>query len=407
MTDNARCPLAGVRVLDLTQFEAGPSCTEALAWLGAEVVKVENPNGGEQGRYASTETPGIDSYYFLLLNANKKSITANLKNPEGLDLVKAMIAKADIMIENFAPGVIERLGLGWETARGINPRLIYAQIKGFAAGSPYEKFLSFDMIGQAVGGVMSITGDADGRPIKPGPTLGDTGTGLHMAVSILGALYQRDRTGEGQRIQLAMQDAMINYCRLAYAVQAMTDEAAPRRGNEVIMGGSAPSDVFPCAPGGPNDYVYIYTTRATNTHWERLCTVLGRPELAADPRFADPVARADNREELDGIISAWTRGRSKHEAMGEIGAAGVPVGAVLDSKELSDSGDMRARGIFQTVEHPQRGEFLMPGWPASMSANDVRVASAPTLGEHTEAVLSEWLALDGNSVAELRGKGAL
>ena len=187
----------------------------------------------------------MDSYYFMLLNANKKSITVNLKSPEGLETVKAMIAEADVMIENFAPGAIERLGLGYEVAKEINPRIIYAQVKGFARGGPYEKFLSFDMIGKAVGGVMAITGDPDGRPINPGPTIGDTGTGLHMAISILGALYQRGRTGRGQHIEVAMQDAMINYCRLAYAVQATTGEAAPRRGNEVIMAGSAPSGRVP------------------------------------------------------------------------------------------------------------------------------------------------------------------
>jgi len=407
MTDDSNRALAGVRVLDLTQFEAGPSCTEALAWLGADVVKVERPGSGEQGRFASTDRPGVDSYYFMLLNANKKSITVNLKSPEGLETVKAMIAQADVMIENFAPGAIERLGLGYDVAKEINPGIIYAQVKGFARGGPYEKFLSFDMIGKAVGGVMAITGDPDGRPINPGPTIGDTGTGLHMAISILGALYQRGRTGKGQHIEVAMQDAMINYCRLAYAVQATTGEAAPRRGNEVIMAGSAPSDVFLCAPGGPNDYVYIYTTRASNLHWERLCEVIGRPELKDDPRFATAPARSANQKDLDEAITAWTSQRSKEEAMQAIGAAGVPVGAVFDSKELSDSEDMRARGIFQTVQHPERGDFLMPGWPVKMSGNDVPVECSPTLGEHTDEVLSDWLGLSGGEVEALRDKGAV
>ncbi|MCY3671967.1 MAG: CoA transferase, partial [Alphaproteobacteria bacterium] len=280
-------------------------------------------------------------------------------------------------------------------------------VKGFARGGPYEKFLSFDMIGKAVGGVMAITGDPDGRPINPGPTIGDTGTGLHMAISILGALYQRGRTGKGQHIEVAMQDAMINYCRLAYAVQATTGAAAPRRGNEVIMAGSAPSDVFLCAPGGPNDYVYIYTTRASNLHWERLCEVIGRPELKDDPRFATAPARSANQKDLDEAITAWTSQRSKEEAMEAIGAAGVPVGAVFDSKELSDSEDMRARGIFQTVKHPERGDFLMPGWPVKMSGNDVPVECSPTLGQHTDEVLSDWLGLSGGEVAALRDKGAV
>jgi len=399
---NRSKPLAGVRVLDLTQFEAGPSCTEALAWHGAEVVKCENPKGGDQGRYASSETPGLDSWYFLLLNANKKSVTCDLKSPEGLALVKRLIGEADVMIENFAPGAIERLGLGWDVVREINPKIIYAQIKGFAEGSPSEKFLSFDMIGQAVGGIMSITGDADGRPIKPGPTIGDTGTGLHCCISILAALYQRQFTGEGQRIQVAMQDAMINYCRIAYSAQARDGQPAPRRGNQVITGGSAPSDVYHCKPFGPNDYVYIYTTRASNQHWERLCKAIGREDLLGDPRFETPVSRYENVAAVDAAINAWMRDYTKHEAMQIIGAAGVPCGAVLDTMELASDPDMKRRGIFQTMHHPKRGDFNMPAWPVKMSANPVTVESAPLLGEHNEEILVSWLGCSAEEIAALQ-----
>ncbi|TMJ60185.1 MAG: hypothetical protein E6G83_20310 [Alphaproteobacteria bacterium] len=206
--------LDGVRVLDLSQFEAGPSCTEALAWLGAEVVKVENPKGGEPGRtLGSGPQPGADAYYFMIYNANKKSATVDLKSERGLQLVKEMAKRADVFVENFAPGAIERLGLGWEVLHALNPRLVYAQVKGFGEGGPYENNLAFDMIAQACGGTMAITGERDGRPCKPGPTLGDTGTGMLLAIGILGALYQRHTTGKGRRLQIAMQDAQLQYTR--------------------------------------------------------------------------------------------------------------------------------------------------------------------------------------------------
>src|SRR5246500_2146595 len=229
MATNGALPacLAGVRVLDLTQFEAGPSCTEALAWLGAEVVKVENPEAGEPGRSNFPGRPGGDSYYFFEFNANKKSVTVNLKSERGLALVKDMAKKADVMIENMAPGTIERLGLGYDAIRAINPGIIYAQVKGFGEGSPYEKNLAFDMIAQACGGTMSITGERDGRPLKPGPSLGDTGTGMLLAISILGALYRRKETGQGEHLQVAMQDAMLHYMRIAFSYQARTGQPAP------------------------------------------------------------------------------------------------------------------------------------------------------------------------------------
>src|SRR5262247_1756945 len=239
--------LAGVRVLDLTQFEAGPSCTEALAWLGAEVVKVENPQGGEAGRslLGRQSGPGQsqnrDSWYFLLFNANKKSITVNLKSERGLDLVKNMAKRADVMVENFAPGAIERLGLGYDAVHAVNPSIIYAQVKGFGTGGPYENNLAFDMIAQATGGVMSITGEPDGPPLKPGATLGDTGTGMLLAISILAALYRRRDTGQGERIEIAMQDAMLQYIRVALSNQATYGVAAQRNGSKVISGRSSTS----------------------------------------------------------------------------------------------------------------------------------------------------------------------
>ena len=263
--------LAGVRVLDLTQFEAGPSCTEALAWLGAEVVKVENPQGGEAGRFLlhGSSGQGQDSWYFLLFNANKKSITVNLKSERGLELVKNMAKRADVMVENFAPGAIERLGLGYEVVRAVNPSIVYAQVKGFGTGGPYENNLAFDMIAQATGGIMSITGERDGPPLKPGVTLGDTGTGMLLAISILAALYRRRDTGQGERIEIAMQDAMLQYIRVALSTQATHGVAAKRNGAKVVLGFAVPSGIYPCKPGGPNDYVYVYTSRTNPTHWRR------------------------------------------------------------------------------------------------------------------------------------------
>jgi formyl-CoA transferase len=399
--------LAGVKVLDLTQFEAGTSATETLAWLGADVVKVENPQGGEQGRYASRDRPDADSYYFLLLNANKRSITCNLKSERGKALLRAMIPKADVFIENFAPGVIERLGFSYDEVSRINPRVVYATIKGFAPGSRYETFLSFDMIAQATGGIMSITGEPDGRPIKPGTTIGDTGTGLHCAIGILAALYQRRRTGAGQLVQVAMQDAMTNYCRIAYATQARDNAPCPRTGNQVVLGTTAPSDTYRCKGDGPNDYVYIYSTRAGNAQWERLLKVIGREDLLGDPRFATPQARADHVGEVDAIVQAWCQGKGKYEVMETLGRAGVPAGAVMDTMELSEDESMRAREIFVTVDHPVRGAFTMPGWPVKLSRSYVPVTAAPLLGADNEAVYGSWLGCTREQLADLKEEGAI
>ena len=397
--------LAGLRVLDLTQFEAGPSCTEAMGFLGAEVVKVENPRGGDQGRFRDPE--GTDSWYFLEFNANKKSITCNLKTEKGLQLVKDMAKHADIFIENFAPGAIERLGLGYDVVSEINDRIIYAQVKGFAVGSPYEKFLSFDMIGQSVGGLLSITGEPDGPPVKPGTTVGDTGTGMLCAISILSAIYQRQSTGKGQRIQVAMQDAMLQYSRIAYSVQMATGAAAGRTGAKVISAASAPSGIFPCKPGGANDYVYIYTTRAANHQWESLLKAIGHEELLDDERFATPASRLANEADVDAILTEWTMQRDKREAMEILGAAGVPAGAVYDTMELYNDANLEARGMFQKIKHPARGELKIPAWPVKMSASNVPVRAAPLLGADNEAVLGAWLDLSHDDVAALKDDGAI
>jgi formyl-CoA transferase len=314
--------LAGVKVLDLTQFEAGPACTEVLAWLGAEVVKVENPNGGDQLRRLGSIDGERDSYFFVLFNANKKSITCNLKTESGLALVKDLIKQVDVVVENFGPGVIEKLGLGYDDVKAINPQIIYSQLIGFAEGSPYEDLLAFDMIGQATGGIKSVTGEADRKPVKPGANFADTGTGMLMAISILGALYQKQATGQGQRLTVAMQDAMMQYARFPLSDFMATGEAPSRSAEGIITGGNAPMGLFPCKPGGSNDYVYIYVNRANNRQWHRLPELIGHADLIGDTRFETSADRYSHKSEIDDLIMPWTRQRTKEEAMGLIGRAG-------------------------------------------------------------------------------------
>ncbi len=405
--DPAKGALHGVRVIDLTQFEAGTSCTETLAWLGAEVIKVEEPTKGEQGRGASTDKPGVDSHYFMLLNANKLSVTANLKHEKGRAVLCELIKGGDVFVENFAPGVIERLGFGYDAVKALNPRIVYVQVKGFGSDTPYKDYLAFDMIAQATGGAISITGDPDGRPIKPGPTIGDTGTGLHAAIGVLAALYQRQFTGEGQHIRLAMQECVINYGRISYAAQYLWGHAAPRMGNQSIMGTNSPSEIYPCKGGGPNDYCYIYTSRANPQHWERLLKIIGREDLIGDPRFTSPQERFKNRHIVDEMVAAWTTHHDKMAVMKRLGDAGIPAGAVLDTMELSGDPDLNRRGIFVTVKHPVRGDFKMPGWPVKMSASNVPIIAAPLLGADTEEVYSRVLGLSKEEIAALRAEKAI
>ncbi len=400
--------LDGVVVLDLTQFEAGTVCTETLAWLGATVIKLEKPGTGEQGRAAAVDWPDADSYHFILLNANKKSVTADLKRPEGQVLVRRLIERVDVFVENFRPGAIERLGLGYEAVRAINLQIIYAQIKGFGSDGPYADFPAFDPVGQATGGAASITGDADGPPMRTGPNLADSGTGFHTAIGILGALYQRAMTGVGQRIEVAMQDVVINYCRPTYGRQLTDGEPAGRGGNEMPMAPVSPCGAYPCSPGGPNDYVFIYTSRWPGSQqWQRLLEIIGRTEALDDPRFATPEARYEHREEVDGMIGEWTRGKTKFEAMQELGRADVPAGAVLSSVELAADPYLRKRGMFVTVDHPVRGSILMPGFPIKMSASSVPILPAPLLGQHNDDVYREMLGIPAEELERLREAGII
>src|SRR2546421_10132617 len=373
--------LAGTRVVDFTQFEAGPSCTEALAWLGAEVVKIENPKTGDPARRVLPGKAPDDPWYFHMFNANKKSLAIDLKSPRGVHLVKEMLKKADVTVENMAPGTIERLGLGYDEVKKLNPRIIYCSIQGFGAGSKFEKGLAFDMIAQAAGGMISVTGEPDRPPVKPGPSIGDTGTGMLMAITILGSLIERQRTGQGRRLQVAMQDAMLHYMRTCFATQARTRKAAPRRGGKSLGGNNSPSGLYQCKPLGSNDWVYITTSRGNPEHWGRLMRLIGREELIDDPRYATGAARVEREAEVDAIITEWTRKHTKEEAMTLISGVGRPAGAVFDTMELHNDPSFEKRGIMQVMDHPNGG-VKMPGGPVRGDRKPPRVTASPLLGQH-------------------------
>ena len=393
--------LSGIRVLDLSQFESGTSCTQMLAWLGAEVIKVEEPTRGEQGRTGSSAGPGIDSFYFMMLNANKRSVTIDLKSDQGRAMLRSLIEQSDVFIENFSPGMIDRMGFGYAAVQAMNPRIVYAQIKGFAPGGPFERYLAFDPVIQATGGAMAVTGEPDGPPVRAGTNVADTGSGLHCALGIVSALFQRQRTGRGQRVEVAMQEVMSNFIRNSFGAQAETGTATPRSGAKMPVP-TAPSGLYACKGGGSNDYCYIYASRAGGHHWERLLGLIGREDLLADARFATLEGRLGHTDELDAIISKWTIKHDKREVMRMMGDAGVPAGAVLDTMELSTDAFMRERGAFVTVTHPLRGEFVMPGWPVRMSDSHVTVQSAPLLGADNEEVYGRLLGIKPEEVAGLR-----
>ncbi len=403
MLNSESTALQGFRIIDLTQFEAGTSCTQTLAWFGAEVIKVEPPIKGEQGRNSSAEG-GKDSLYFVQLNTNKKSVTCDLKTAQGKELLTYLIKKGDVFVENFAPGVIDRLGFSSQEVLKINPKIVFARIKGFSPTGPYANYLAFDAIAQAAGGALSITGEAGGRPIKPGPNLADTGTGLHCALGILAALMQRNTTGKGQVVEVTMQDAIINFSRIAYAAQAMSGETAPRTGNQSIFGGTSPSEVYRCKGGGENDYVYVYTTRAGSKHWLNLCKLMGREELVEDPRFKTPKSRAEHSDLIDAMLSEWAAQYDKREAMKILAQENVPASAVFDTMELFNDPDLRARGTFATFTHPQHGELTVPGNMIKLSGSKVTVSSPPLLGEHNQEIYGDLLGYTAEQIESLSEK---
>ena len=394
--------LDGMRILDMTQYEAGTSCTQALAWLGADVVKIERPGTGDPGRGAFDEYGFEDSEYFINWNSNKRSVTLALDQPAGRELLLRMAPHYDAFVENFGPGVVEKLDIGYEVLKAANPSIIYGRIKGFGLSGPYADFKCFDPVAQAAGGAMSVTGTPDGPPIRPGPTIGDSGTGVQMALALCAAYIQKLRTGEGQLIELSMQEALTYYLRTAVAMGSnFGEKASPRSGNGI----GPTANLYPCKPEGPNDYVYICAI--TPRMWHSLCDVIGRPELADDPRFVKSRLRLENREALEVEISAWTKQHDKHEAMRLLGQKGVPASAVFDTIDLFNDPHLVERGFVKDVPHAKRGSVRLLAWPARMSESSVPIEPAPLLGSHTDEVLRADLGLSPDEIAALRSSGAL
>ncbi|MPZ22254.1 MAG: formyl-CoA transferase [Dehalococcoidia bacterium] len=392
--------LDGMRILDLTQYEAGTSCTQALAWLGADVVKVEPPRLGDPGRTA--DGGNRDALYFLSLNHNKRSVAINLKSAQGRELFLSLLPKFDAVIENFTLGTMERLGLGYDVLEEHRPGIIYGTIKGFGASGPYKDYKCYDFVAQAAGGAISVTGERDGPPIRPGPTFADSGTGFNMALGILAAYVQQQRTGEGQVVEVSMQDSIINFMRTQLSFrERYPDGVVRRRGNRTV----SPTNLYPCAPGGPNDYIQLMVV--TDRMWDALITAIGRPELGTDERFATITDRRENGDALDEEISAWTMQRTKWEAMEFLAAAGVPASAVFDSHDILSHPHLVERGQVVTYDHPTYGEQTMPASPIRMSASQVPMQRAPLLGEHTHELLERELDLSTAEVEQLRAEGVI
>ena len=370
--------LDGMRVLDMTQYEAGTSCTQLLAWLGADVVKIESPRGDPGRGVAGSGMP----QYFLNYNSNKRSIVIDLASEEGRGLLLSMAPKFDVFVENYGPGVIEKLDLTYEVMKQANPAIIYARLKGFGLSGPYSGFPSYDWVAQASAGTFSVTGQAGGPPTRPGPTIGDSGTGAQLALSITAAYVQKQRTGEGQFIEISMQEAVTLFMR-TLGLRTWGEAPQSRTGNSRGPG----TDVYPCKGGGENDYLFVMIV--TLAQWDAFCTTIGHPELLADPRFETQMGRFQYADEFFELVTGWTSQRTKYEAMEELGAAGVPCSATLDTHELFTNPHLTERGLIQELEHPEVGPVKLMRMPALLSGSDVPLEVAPTLGEHTREVLGE------------------
>src|ERR1043166_7129195 len=408
--------LEGIRILDMTHVQSGPTCTQLLAWFGAEVIKVELPGRGDITRGQLRDKPNVDSLYFTMLNCNKRSLTLNTKTKKGKEIFRELIRRCDVLVENFAPGALDRQGFTWEVIQGLNPRIIYASVKGFGPG-PYEDCKVYENVAQCTGGAASTTGFDDGPPLVTGAQIGDSGTGLHLALGIVAALYQRNTTGRGQKVLAAMQDGVLNLCRVKLRDQQRLDrthvmeeypqypngtfgDAVPRAGN--ASGGGQPGRILKCKgwETDPNAYIYFITQAPV---WKDICEVIGRPEWLTDPRYATPKGRLPHLMEIFGEIEKWTMTKDKFEAMDILNKHDIPCGPILSMKELAEEPSLRKTGTVFEVNHPASGKNLSAGNPIKMSDSPSEVKRSPLLGEHTNEVLKE-LGLSAADIAMLRAE---
>ncbi|HXA70120.1 MAG TPA: formyl-CoA transferase [Stellaceae bacterium] len=411
--------LDGVRILDFTHVQSGPTCTQLLGWLGADVIKVERAGVGDITRGQLRDIPDVDSLYFTMLNHNKRSITLDTKNPSGKAVLEKLVKRCDVLVENFAPGVLDRMGFTWERIHELNPRMIVASVKGFGPG-PYEDCKVYENVAQCAGGAASTTGFDDGPPLVTGAQIGDSGTGLNLALGIVAALYQRSTTGRGQRVLAAMQDGVLNLCRVKLRDQQRLDrahvmkeypqyphgkfgEAVPRAGN--ASGGGQPGWILKCKgwETDPNAYIYFITQAPV---WDKICMVIGKEEWITHPDYAKPEARLPRLMEIFGTIEEWTKTKTKFEAMEILNKYDIPCGPILSMKELAEEPSLRKTGTVVEVDHPTRGKYLTVGNPIKLSDSPTEVTRSPLLGEHTEEVLAE-LGFDKAAVADLRKAGAI
>jgi formyl-CoA transferase len=412
--------LEGVRILDFTHVQSGPTCTQLLAWFGADVIKVERPGVGDITRGQLRDVPNADSLYFTMLNHNKRSITIDSKHPEGKRVLNELIKKCDVLVENFAPGALDRMGLTWEHIHKLNPRMIVASIKGFGPG-PYEDCKVYENVAQCTGGSASTTGFRDGLPLVTGAQIGDSGTGLHLALGIVTALYQRNRTGRGQRVTAAMQDGVLNLCRVKLRDQQrlkhgpLTEysqygegipfgDATPRAGND--SGGGQPGRILKCKgwENDPNAYIYFITQAPV---WEAICDVIGEPTWKTDPEYASPKARLPKLNQIFERIEQWTMTKTKFEAMEELNQHDIPCGPILSMKEIAEDQSLRKTGTVVEVDHPTRGKYLSVGNPIKLSDSISEVKRSPLLGEHTDEILKDVIGFSADEIAKVKESGAL
>jgi formyl-CoA transferase len=409
--------LDGIRILDMTHVQSGPTCTQILAWLGADVIKVELPGRGDITRGQLRDKPGVDSLYFTMLNCNKRSITINTKHEKGKEAFRKLIKACDVMVENFAPGALDRQGFTWEAIQELNPRMIYASVKGFGPG-PYEDCKVYENIAQCTGGSASTTGFDDGPPLVTGAQIGDSGTGIHLVAGILAALFQRERSGQGQRVTCAMQDTVLNLCRVKLRDQQRLSagplmeypqypngqfgDAVPRAGN--ASGGGQPGWAVRTKGGGPNDYIYVIIQPPG---WEPLMKLCGRPELITDPEWATPEKRLPKLDKCFEIIEQWTKTLDKLEVMRELNKFDIPCGPILDMGEIAAEQALRETGTVVEVDHPKRGKFLTVGNPIKLSDSPTEVKPSPLLGEHTDEILKSIVGWSDAEIAAARQEGAV